>query len=180
MRTPVTLPSLLIALLLVGCGGTARPPSESTDPATQPIVGVWVGQHECEGIRDALTDAGFDTAAVLENIAGNGLVPGVSSPDELDPAEPCADAIVVEHSHEFTADGGFASFDGDGNEVDSGTWEPVDDDTIAIGASDVRFDYTINDGHLALDPQLQPGCLDFDCLWATMVAMSWSGMERDE
>ena len=47
--------------------------SSEPSTATAPIVGVWRGEHDCEGIAEALTDAGFDEAAIIENVVGNGL-----------------------------------------------------------------------------------------------------------
>ena len=190
MRTRTT--SVALVIVLSSCGGTAAPldsPSVPADSSPSPsasvpaaeahaIVGEWRGVHDCQGITEALTDAGFDTSVVLDNIAGNGLVPGTSSPDQLDPADPCAGAVGVEHSHVFGADGEFQSLDGDGNQVDFGAWEPVDSDTISIGDSAVLFDYSIGGDTLTLDPQIEAGCLDFDCQWATMVAMSWSDLTR--
>ncbi len=117
----------------------------------------------------------------IENVVGNGLVPGVESPDEVDPADPCADAVAIDHSHVFTADGRFSSLDGEGEEVDFGTWEAVDADTIIIGApdrADVTFDYVVDGGRLTLEPELEEGCSEFECQWAVMVAMPWSDMER--
>ena len=140
------------------------------------IVGVWRGEHECAGIASALADAGFDDEVVIENLVGNGLV---QSADSV--AAACEEATILEHSHEFTADGQFFSYDQDGNEVDFGTYEMLDDDTLVIGApdrADVTFDFAIEGDHLTLEPQLEAGCLEFECIWAVMVAMPWSGMER--
>lgn len=140
------------------------------------IVGVWRGEHECAGIASALADAGFDDAVVIETLVGNGLV---QSADSVVAA--CEEATILEHSHEFTADGQFFSYDQDGNEVDFGTYELIDDDTLVIGApdrADVTFDFTIEGNHLTLEPQLEAGCMEFECMWAVMVAMPWSGMER--
>jgi len=164
---------------LAASASEAASPEPST--ATAPIVGVWRGEHECEGIAAALTDAGFDEAVIIEAVVGNGLIPGVTSPADIpDMTELCADATVLEHSHEFTADGQFFSYDQDGNDVDSGTYELVDDDTVAIGDQHTEFDFTIEGDHLTLEPQVEAGCLEFECQWAVMVAMPWSGMDRVE
>ena len=191
--------SLGASLILASCGGatgsTASPaastapasPSEvaSAEPSTvdAAIVGVWRGEHECEGIADALAEAGFDESVIIENVVGNGLLPGAESPDDVAGlTEACEEATTLEHSHEFTADGEFFSYDQDGNEVDFGTYQLDDEDTLTIGAPDrpgIRFDFTIEGDHLTLEPQLpEPGCLEFECQWAVMVAMPWSGMER--
>ena len=182
-----------LALILMACSApgdassasVAASASEaaSAEPsiATAPIVGVWRGEHDCAGIAEAFSDAGFDEAAIIEAVVGNGLIPGVTSPADIpDVAELCADATVLEHSHEFTADGRFFSYDQDGNEVDFGTYELVDDDTVAIGDQGVEFDFTIEGDQLTLEPQVEPGCVEFECQWAVMVAMPWSGMDRVE
>ena len=191
----VGTPVIALGVALAGCGGATSlaSPSElsssvagSTEASgtRAAIVGVWQGVHECEGIAEALASAGFDEAVLVENIVGNGLLPGVGSADEVaDVAAACEEATPLEHSHEFTGDGQFFSYDQDGEEVDFGTYEVVDDDTLVIGAPDrpdVTFDFTIEGDHLTLTPQLPAGCLDFECQWAVMVAMPWSGMDRVE
>lgn len=192
---------LLIAAgaLLAGCGGvaasatpaslptsspavTALPPTASPGPIAiaSPIVGVWVGRHECQGIADALAAAGFDLSVILENIVGNGLIPGVDDPSDVaDVATACAAATPLEHSHEFTAGGQFFSYDQNDEEVDSAAYRLVDNDTVEIGSPAVAFDFKIEGDRLTLEPQgLPAGCLEFECQWALMVAMPWSGMER--
>ncbi len=116
---------------------------------------------------------------IIETIVGNGLLPGVDSPDDVSTiAEACTQATPLGHSHEFTAAGEFFSYDQNGQEVDFGTYELVNDDTVEI--NDVAFDFTIVGDHLTLTPQTTAGCLEFYCQWAIMVAMPWSGMERVE
>jgi hypothetical protein len=187
-----------LSVVLAACSSSTAPsPSPSSTAAARSvaasvvpsepasaIVGVWQGTHDCEGIAKALTEAGFHETAVIEDIVGNGLIPGVTSPDEVsDVREACDEATALKHSHEFTADGEFFSYDQDGNEVDFGTYELVDDDTLVIGAPDrpdVTFDFAIHRDHLTLEPDLPAGCLKFECQWAIMVAMPWSGMDRVE
>ena len=143
------------------------------------IVGVWQGMHVCEGIAQSLADAGFSAAVIVETIVGNGLLPSVESSDDITTA--CEESTPLEHSHEFTADGQFFSYDQNGQEVDFGTYQVVDDDTLVIGAPDrpeVTFDFSIENDHLTLTPQLPAGCLEFKCQWAVMVAMPWTGMDR--
>jgi hypothetical protein len=184
---------LAFGFVLAGCAGAtassvspaastaAASPSAEPSVAVTAIAGVWRGAHDCEGISDALAEAGFNEAVIIENIVGNGLVPGMTSPDGVaDLTTLCEEATPLEHSHQFTADGRFSSYDQDGNEVDSGTYELVDDNTVAIGDPRVEFDFTIEGDHLTLEPQVEPGCLEFECQWAVMVAMPWSGMERVE
>jgi hypothetical protein len=162
----------------------SAPGSVEASGTSAPIVGKWQGVHECEGIAEALAAGGFDEGVIVETIVGNGLLPGVESPAEVtDIARACEEATPLEHSHEFTADGQFYSYDQDGQEVDFGTYELVDEDTLVIGApdrADVTFDFSIVDDHLTLEPQLRAGCLEFECHWAVMVAMPWNGMDRTE
>jgi len=185
-----------LAVALVACAAPGAPngsPSDGASPsvaasvaaeAAAAIVGTWRGEHECEGIAEALTAAGFDESVVIENIVGNGLLPGVTSPEDApDVTEACEEATTLEHSHEFTADGRFFSYDHHGEEVDFGTYELVDDNTLTIGApdrEDVTFDFVIEGDDLTLEPQLPAECTEFECMWAVMVAMPWSGMERVE
>jgi hypothetical protein len=188
--------SWLTALAIAGvaCAAPGAPSAPRTTPApsdeasvepsaiASAIVGVWRGEHDCDGIAEALTNAGFSESVIIETVVGNELVPAALD-DISDIAALCEDATVLEHSHEFTADGQFFSYDQDGDEVDFGTYELVDDDTLTIGAPDrggVTFDFAIEGAHLKLEPQLEEGCLTFECQWAVMVAMPWSGMERVE
>ena len=184
--------TLAILLVLASCASGEQstntspdrtgsaPPSASQSTPTD-IVGSWRGQHTCEGIIDALQEAGFEPAVALQNVIDNGLVPGADGTKSLDLDHPCADAIAIDHSHVFSADGQFQSLDQQGEEVDFGTWEAIDEDTIVIGApdrADVSFDYAVAGDVLTLEPQIEEGCLEFECQWAVMVAMSWSELER--
>lgn len=59
----------------------------------------------------ALTDAGLENW-VVGSVAGNGFVPGVTSPDQIaDPANPCEGAVPREHSHFFDEHGLFGSLE---------------------------------------------------------------------
>jgi hypothetical protein len=140
-------------------------------------VGEWAGIHDCEWIVDALRSAGFEEAFVLENVVGNALVPGVTSVDDLaDSADPCADAVPREHGHFFTADGAFGSTDHNGEQVDDGAYEVVDDDTVSINGTE--FGYQISGDTLTLESLAPDGCVTFECGWSIMVAMAGQSLER--
>lgn len=184
-----TTPSATVPLASpVAISPTASPPAtQASQPTTlgHAIVGVWQGEHDCQGIADTMTAAGFDTSVILENIVGNGLVPGVDDPATFtDLAAACEEAVALDHSHEFTADGRFFSYDENGEEVDFGTYQLVDEDTLAIGPPGrpgVNFDFALEGDHLTLEPTDVPtGCQEFVCQWSVMVAMPWSGMDRVE
>ena len=122
-----------LALLAAGCGGaedksgTASATSAATTTATavaSPLVGEWRRIQTCEEVLEILTKAGFNKQVALENMAGNGFLPGVSSPDQIaDPKQPCKGAVPQAHSHFFTADGQFGSKDHQGDQVDDGTYK---------------------------------------------------------
>ena len=182
----LTMTAILAVTLVAACSGstgmstipsvepTAAPtattqptppstPAASASPqADHPLIGEWMGEHRCERIVEILTAAKLENA-ILENIVGNGLLPGVSSVDQIaDPTDPCAGAIVVPHSHAFTSDGLFASYDGSHQRVDDGVLAIVDEDTFLI--NQVPFTYEIDGDSLTITP-------DDPTQWATMVAM---------
>lgn len=183
----------LVSLLLASCGGTTGTPTISasaaaseaapstsaiaSEAALSPLVGEWVGIHDCDRIVEALRTAGFDEAVVLEAVLGNGLVPDATSADDLaDPADPCADAVPREHGHFFTASGAFGSTDYDGNQVDDGTYTIVDEDTVSINGTE--FGYVVEGDTLTLEAIIPDGCLAFECQWSIMVAMPGQSLER--
>jgi hypothetical protein len=129
----------------------------------------------------ALTDAGLEQW-VLESVAGNGFVPGVTSPDQIaDPASPCDGAVPREHSHFFTEDGRFGSLDWNGDAVDEGTYEVIDEDTFVVSKEfpDVTFDYTVEGDTITFEPIIpdcSPDC--FEAAWSVSVAYPGETWQR--
>ena len=88
---------LATALITVSCGSdTSIPPPASPTTSeglgTPALVGVWERETHCEELVSALTDAGLDRW-VVEFVAGDGFVPGVTTPDQIaDAANPCEGA----------------------------------------------------------------------------------------
>jgi hypothetical protein len=181
--------------LLVACAGPnpADVPSPSSSPSTAPhlaspapsasaaaaneLVGEWIGVHDCARIVEALREAGFEESFVIEAVVGNALVPEASSADDLaDPADPCADAVSREHGHFFTETGAFGSTDHNGQQVDDGTYEVVDHDTVSINGTE--FGYEITGDRLTLRSLAPEGCTTFECGWSIMVAMAGEPLER--
>ncbi len=168
-------------MLVTSCGsaidqdeGTATDASPTTGLAAPTVadpelVGEWERFQECHELVDALTEAGLENA-VLESIAGDGWIPGVSTPGQIqDPTQPCIGAVGRMHSHFFTADGEFGSRDANGQQVDDGHYEVVDDGTMVI--TSVTFHYTINNDTIAFDPVI-PDCAPtcFEAQWSVAVA----------
>jgi hypothetical protein len=173
-----------LAVLAAGCGGaddksgTASATSVATTntaaAVVAPLVGEWRRTNTCEEVLEILKKAGFKQEVALENIAGNGFLPGVSSPDQIaDPKHPCKGAIPQVHSHFFTADGQFGSKDQQGDQVDDGTYKIIDDRTFVVSKEfpDVTFHYRIAGDTIRFDPvapSCAPGC--FEAVWSVMVA----------
>jgi hypothetical protein len=156
---------------------TAVTPPSASSTATEPLVGEWIGVHECDRIVEALRIAGFDESVVIDAVVGNALVPDATSVDDLaDPANPCADAVPREHGHFFTASGVFGSTDHNGEQVDDGTYDVVDGDTLSINGTE--FGYAIDGDSLTLQPIVADGCVTFECGWSIMVAMAGEPLER--
>ena len=184
MRTSTIVIALILSLS--GCGGDESPaePAGSTsstqtsesDPShATPIVGEWQRVTTCQERMAALEDAGLGRFAV-EHAAGEGWIPGVTSPDSIqDPRHPCKGAIPLRHGHFFTEDGLFGSTDDHGDQVDDGSYQLIDPRTIVIEKEfgNVAFHYQIrDDGTLLLDP-VMPKCTKKGCFaaqWAVSVA----------
>jgi hypothetical protein len=142
-------------------------------PTTSALVGVWERETHCEELVSALTDAGLDRW-VLESVAGNGFVPGVTTPDQIaDPANPCDGAVPRVHSHFFDPHGVFVSLDWTGAPVDDGMYEVIDEGTFVVSKEfpDVTFHYTIDGTSIRFEPVIpdcSPDC--FEAAWSVSVA----------
>ena len=184
----ISVIAVVVLLAVAGCGSDDEPAaqhigspspaksSRSSPSSTSDLVGEWERLTTCQQRVDALEDAGLGKFAA-EHAAGEGWLPGVTSPDDIkDPDHPCRGAVALKHTHFFTADGQFGSRDDGGDQVDDGTYKVIDDDTVVISKEfgDVTFTYRIEgDGDtLLLDPVL-PKCSESGCFaaqWAVAVA----------
>jgi hypothetical protein len=175
VRPPSTNPrtaGALILVVLVGAscssGGSASStstrPSASTvqsssSTAANPLVGRWKSERTCQELVDALDKAGLGALApyMLEEYVS-------AAPDQLVKRQNlCQGAKPSVHYHFFTSDGQFGSLDGQGNQVDEGTYRIRGPDTVDIprGPPDfpsvvhITFRFTITDGDtLTLAPVL--------------------------
>jgi hypothetical protein len=101
----------------------------------------------CKELVHALEKAGLEEF-VLDNVVGNGFLPGVTSPDQIaDPKHPCKGAVPRVHAHFFTADGQFGSLDFTGQQVDAGIYTIIGPDPVVIDNGDFRatFHYRFTD-----------------------------------
>lgn len=79
-----------LTLLVAACGGadsesggasaTSAAPATTAAAAGSPLVGEWRRTHRCEEVLEILKKAGFNEQVALENIAGNGFLPGCHPP----------------------------------------------------------------------------------------------------
>jgi hypothetical protein len=184
MRIEVAAIALLLAA--TGCGGDEQATTGPSPPAREdalsseaaiasPVVGSWDRVMTCEERVAALQEAGLGQFAA-EYVAGNQMVPGVSfdEPELIDPDKPCEGAVPRKHGHFFTSDGSFGSTDHRGDQVDKGTFELRDDQTMVIANEDasVAFNFRVENDELFLDP-VMPNCVTNGCWeaqWAVAVA----------
>jgi hypothetical protein len=149
-----------------------REPSAST---ASEIVGEWERVTTCQQRVEALEHAGLGQFAP-EHAAGEGWLPGVTSPDQIqDPKHPCKDAVRLKHGHFFTSDGVFGSRDAEGNEVDDGSYRSLDQNTIVIEKEfgNVTFDYKVHQNESLFLTPVMPKCAPSGCFaaqWAVAVA----------
>jgi hypothetical protein len=109
----------------------------STDGATTKLIGSWHRAQSCAEMLVAFQQAGL-VESHIEWLQGNffGGEPGPSEGDL------CQGALgPLEHDHFFTAAGRFGSHDENGEEVDSGDFEVVDDDTVSFPSHAAEFGY---------------------------------------
>jgi hypothetical protein len=146
--------------------------SATSQPA---LVGTWRRVTTCSELVKALRSAGLKKF-VLESVAGNGFIRGVTRPDQIaDPANPCKGAVTRKHSHFFTKDKKFGSLDWKGEPVDDGTYRLVNNRTFVISKEfpNVTFHFRIRGKTITFAPVLASGCATFRCAWA--ISMAYPG-----
>jgi len=195
--------ALFLAIVTItGCGDPSTPGATSSriaststsasDEAVSPLVGEWKRVTTCDESIRAFRQAGFERSVIEEQI-----LPGLAGPDNgwltggkiADPAHPCEGAVPREHSHFWTEFGTFGSYDWRGNQVDEGTYEIIDDDTLVMPYGfeqgppiPVEFRFQIDGDTLSLDPVIPSGCSKGHCLeaalWSVSVAYAGETWER--
>jgi hypothetical protein len=182
MRRGVAACVLAAVVLVTGSsfGGAATAQAEKSAAARraspQPrLVGTWRRLTTCRELVTALTKAGLKKW-VLESVAGNGFIPGVTRPDQIvDPAHPCKGSVPRKHSHFFTKTRKFGSLDWRGRPVDDGTYRLVNPRTFVIFKEfpKVTFHYRIREQRIMFAPVINKGCASFRCAWA--ISMAYPG-----
>ena len=124
--------------------------------------------------------AAFEEAGLAEAqgdwIVGNWV--GDPAEVEVDPEDLCAGARPAEeHSHFFTADGQFGSYDAGNEQVDNGDYAVVDTGTLSFAShatefgydGDILVNYTVSGDSAAFEVQLPSECND-----ACLLAHAWA------
>jgi hypothetical protein len=177
LSSPIVIARACLALacivILAACS-TQAPPSPSAQqsiaasaiPTVAPaaIVGVWTRTQDCAGQLAAFAEAGL-AESHLGWVTGNWFPEGA----EPDPADPCnGSRPAEEHSHFFTDAGEFGSYDADGEQVDNGDYELVDDGTLSFPShaaefgfdGDVLVDFAVDGDSATFEVQMPSGCAD--------------------
>jgi hypothetical protein len=140
MRKRTWVVAFTTGLLAVGCGACIATSvgASAHAPAKASIVGRWQTLRKCRGLVDALREANLRPLApgVLGDYFPN------ASPERLARKRHiCRGAEAQRHSHFFTRNGLFGSFDQDHQVVDDGKYQILDARTIRIGNPDVHARY---------------------------------------
>ena len=179
-RLSLTSGLLVLSMVAVGLVGPMAAAAPAAATATTlstavggSLVGTWERVTKCKELVHALEKAGLDQF-VLDNVVGNGFLPGVTSPDQIaDPKHPCKGAVPRVHAHFFTADGQFGSLDFTGQQVDAGVYTIIEPGTVVIDNGDFRatFHYRFTDqGDTIRFYPVLPDCICVTAQWAVAVA----------
>ena len=126
-----------------------------TEVPTAGLVGSWHRSQSCAEMLAAFEEAGLAESHV-EWLQGN-FFGGEPGPTEGDL---CAGANgALEHDHFFTEDDILGSHDENGEEVDHGDYEAVDDDTAGFPSHAAEFGY---DGELFVDFSVEGDVVTFN------------------
>jgi hypothetical protein len=164
-RAYVLAAYLLLAVGAAGCGSnddsrdelaataTTTPAEETNTAADTGLVGEWSTENVCEDQVRAFKEAGLpDPGTEWAEFPGH----------RRTETDPCHGAKPVEHSHSFGENGSFASYDQNGEQVDEGTYTPVDDRTFTLGDPSVTVHYRIEGDRATFDVG-EPTCQTKRC-----------------
>jgi hypothetical protein len=150
---------------------------------------MWERETTCEDMVAAYKSEGMEELAPTA-LAGNGLVPG-SAEELAQKGDLCDSAKTRLHAHFFSEDGSFGSLDWNGEQVDDGIYEIIDDDTVRIGppGEGADFHFTVEGDTLTLDPVISADAkrdalkdpLEFSpTLWSVSVAFGGLPWQRGD
>jgi len=150
--------ALVVAGLAAGCGSdeseSAKAPSAKPEATGSPrgatIVGRWEVRRTCQGMVEALDQAGL--REIAPSVVGD-YFPGKKPQQLARKAEVCQGAKPQQHSHFFTEDGQFGSLDQHAEQVDDAPYRVVDDRTLRLGPNgEQTYRYRVAGDELTLEP----------------------------
>ena len=150
--------ALVVAGLAAGCGSdeseSAKAPSAKPEATGSPrgatIVGRWEVRRTCQGMVEALDQAGL--REIAPSVVGD-YFPGKKPQQLARKAEVCQGAKPQQHSHFFTEDGQFGSLDQHEEQVDDAPYRVVDDRTLRLGPNgEQTYRYRVAGDELTLEP----------------------------
>ena len=146
LTRPATWLVVLALVLMTRTGSHAQ-----ATHRTSSLVGYWQKTNTCAELLQALKKAGLVQYAP-QAIGGSGLIHGPMNQPPPDPTHPCAKATAPKkHSHLFSADGRFASFDEHGMQVDDNTYTLKNSRTFAMG-NGVVVHFRVRSGRIRFSP----------------------------
>jgi hypothetical protein len=151
--------ALVVAGLAAGCGSddseTAKAPSPTPEATSSPraasIVGRWEVRRTCQGMVEALDQAGL--REIAPSVVGD-YFPGKKPQQLARKSEVCQGAKPQQHSHFFTEDGQFGSLDQHEEQVDDAAYRVVDDRTLRLDLEfgEETYRYRVAGDELTLEP----------------------------
>jgi hypothetical protein len=180
----MTMNRVFTSALLAGAvlaAGACDSSEERSDPAaavttaseapSDRLVGTWRRVNSCRRFVQGFADAG------LEDLTAEWLVGGgyYVRPRAIDHSRPCRGATEVQHSHFFTEDGRFGSYDQNGEEVDNGDYRILDDATLAFPSHAKEFG-----GDITVRYRVEGDTLEFavevpdPCTGRCRIATAWA------
>jgi hypothetical protein len=175
-RLPLT--AVLLAVLMSGCSTSGAAPTPSNTPnvsgssgphpsielatptvaaptvAANALFGTWRRLGSCTQFFQAVRKAGT-MDEIPEWIAGGVYLASPETAARAD--DPCVGARSVYHSHSFSPNLQFNSYDEKGEQADDGRYELVGNDTIVFGVVKVRYRIDASD-HLSFTDVSFPPC----------------------
>jgi hypothetical protein len=151
--------ALVVAVLATGCGSddseTANAPSPTPEATSSPraasIVGRWEVRRTCQGMLEALDQAGL--REIAPSVVGD-YFPGKKPQQLARKVEVCQGAKPQQHWHFFTDDGQFGSLDQHEEQVDDAAYRVVDDRTLRLDLEfgEETYRYRVAGEELTLEP----------------------------
>jgi hypothetical protein len=112
------------------------------------VVGRWQQRHSCDQLVKALKANGLEKVAPA--VVGDYFPNNSSQQLAKRGSHICDGAVPQVHAHFFTSTGSFGSLDQNGQQVDDGHYEIVNNHVMQVG--DGRFEYRVANHALVLKP----------------------------